>query len=857
MQDNQAVRQFQIEGMTCAACSAHVQKAAQSVAGVSDVQVSLLTNRLTCRGSFDAAALIAAIEKGGYGARELRAQDAQQTRSTQEEQQRQQEQKQQRQAFARLMASIGFLIPLFYISMGQMLGLPQLPWFSLPQGAMVFALTQLLLTLVIVALNAGYFTRGLRALLHGAPNMDTLVCIGSGAALVYGVAVLYRMAWLLGAGQTQSAAHLTHELYLESAAMILALVSVGKYLEARAKGKTRDALSGLAALAPKTAVVLREGQETEVPVGQVGVGDRLVLRAGASVPVDGVLESGAVSVDESALTGESLPADKHPDDTLMCAGVITDGYGVMRAQKVGADTTLAQMIDLVEKAGATKAPIARLADKVSAVFVPIVLSLAALTAMIWFFLGTPAQALTRAVAVLVISCPCALGLATPVAIMVGTGRGAQMGVLYKTAQALETLGGVDTVLFDKTGTITTGALSVCDYAAQEGVSTQSLIELAAALEAPSDHPLAQAIRRDALARAITPAPVKQFESIVGQGVRAVLDGAPCFGGNERMLAQSGLTPSPALSARAAALKAEGKTVLYFARNGEIQGLAALADTIKPDAAQAVAALRRLGVHPVMLTGDHPDTARAVGAQVGIEPQDIRARVLPQDKAEAVAQFKAQGRRVAMVGDGVNDAPALKSADVGIAIGAGTDIAVSAAQVVLMREGLYDVVCAMELSRKVVRNIKTNLFWAFFYNCVGIPLAAGALIPLWNISLNPMFAAAAMSLSSVCVVSNALRLRAYRPQRPEPVTQAQPEPARLQNQESEEPDMNHWMMKISGMMCQHCVAHVTKAIEALGAQAQVDLEAGTASVKAPSAVTAEQLRSAVADAGYEVISVQKA
>ena len=852
---------FNVSGMTCSACSAHVEKAVCRLEGVAEVNVSLLTNSMQVTYDEDAAsseAIIAAVKNSGYGASLPQAAGTAAPAVRQEDVMA----GELAQMKHRMVWSFAFLIPLFYISMGHMMGAPLPGFLTGMDNALAFAFTQLLLTLPIMYLNDKYYKVGFKTLLRGAPNMDSLIAVGSMAAVAYGVFAIYQIGFGLGHGDGDLVAKYHMDLYFESAGMILTLITLGKFLETRSKGKTSQAITRLMDLAPKTARVLREGGEMEIPVEEVLVGDRIVVRPGQAIPVDGTVVEGASAVDESALTGESLPVDKGPGDKVAAASINKSGSFVFEATRVGQDTTLAQMIRLVEEASSSKAPIAKLADKVAGVFVPVVMVIAAVTALVWLAVThSPEQALTAGVAVLVISCPCALGLATPVAIMVGTGKGAENGILVKSAEALETLHAIDTVVLDKTGTLTQGRPQVTDILPAGGVTESALLGLAACLEAPSEHPLGAAIVEEAGARGLPRQPVERFAAVHGRGVEAVLGGRRCLAGNRAMMEEAGVDLS-AWEDRAQALAAQGKTPLYFAKDTSLLGLIAVADTPKPTSRDAVAAFRSLGIDVIMLTGDNRRTAGAIGAQLGVT--EVMAEVLPQDKERKVSELQSQGRKVAMVGDGINDAPALARADVGLAIGAGTDVAIESADIVLMKSDLLDAAAAVELSRATIRNIKENLFWAFFYNSLGIPLAAGVFFPLLGWQLNPMFAAAAMSLSSVCVVSNALRLRffksKFRASRREenPVIQ-QPRAVQDSNDDSSTTQQGGTTamtktMKIEGMMCAHCSGRVEKALNDLpGVTAAVNLEAGTASVTgdAPDDV----LTKAVTDAGYKVVSIQ--
>ena len=852
---------FNVSGMTCSACSAHVEKAVCRLDGVAEVNVSLLTNSMQVTYDEDAAsseAIIAAVKSSGYGASLPQAAETAAPAVRQEDVMA----GELAQMKHRMVWSFAFLIPLFYISMGHMMGAPLPGFLTGMDNALAFAFTQLLLTLPIMYLNDKYYKVGFKTLLRGAPNMDSLIAVGSMAAVAYGVFAIYQIGFGLGHGDGELVAKYHMDLYFESAGMILTLITLGKFLETRSKGKTSQAITRLMDLAPKTARVIREGGEMEIPVEEVRVGDRIVVRPGQAIPVDGTVTEGASAVDESALTGESLPVDKGPGDKVAAASINKSGSFVFEATRVGQDTTLAQMIRLVEEASSSKAPIAKLADKVAGVFVPVVMVIAAVTAIVWLAVTrSPEQALTAGVAVLVISCPCALGLATPVAIMVGTGKGAENGILVKSAEALETLHAIDTVVLDKTGTLTQGRPQVTDILPAEGVTESGLLGLAACLEAPSEHPLGAAIVEEAGARGLPRQPVERFAAVHGRGVEAVLGGCRCLAGNRAMMEEAGVDLA-AWEDRAQALAAQGKTPLYFAKETSLLGLIAVADTPKPTSRDAVAAFRSLGIDVIMLTGDNRRTAAAIGAQLGVT--EVLAEVLPQDKERKVSELQSQGRKVAMVGDGINDAPALARADVGLAIGAGTDVAIESADIVLMKSDLLDAAAAVELSRSTIRNIKENLFWAFFYNALGIPLAAGVFFPLLGWQLNPMFAAAAMSLSSVCVVSNALRLRFFKSRfrasrREENPVMTQPEAVQDSNDDNRTTKQGGTTamtktMKIEGMMCAHCSGRVEKALNALpGVTATVDLEAGTASITGGAAD--DVLTKAVTDAGYTVVSIQ--
>ena len=837
-------QKFDVQGMTCAACSAHVEKAVCKVAGVDGVNVNLLGNSMVVdydEGATDAGQIIHAVEEAGYGAslpavKGVTAQPKQVNRMEEEA----------AGMKRRFLTSLIFLVPLFYIAMGHMMGWPLPAFFHDPGNVFVVALIQFLLTLPIMYINDKYYKVGFKTLWHRSPNMDSLIALGSSAAVIYGVAALFQIAWGLGHGDQARVDKWSMDLYFESAGMILTLITLGKWLETRSKGKTSQAITRLMDLAPKTAAVLRNGAEVEIPVEEVTMGDLVVVRPGGRIPVDGIVVEGNSSVDESALTGESLPVEKGVGDQVAAATINKSGYFVFRATRVGEDTTLAQMIKLVEEASASKAPIAKLADKVAGVFVPVVIGIALVTAVVWFVLTQSIEsALTAGVAVLVISCPCALGLATPVAIMVGTGKGAENGILIKSAEALETLHTVRTVVVDKTGTLTQGKPAVTDCIPAEGVTAEELLCVAASLEKPSEHPLAEAILTEAEERNIPLAPIQDFQALSGRGVRGTLHGAPVLAGNRAMLEEAGISLE-SFGDRGEALAQNGKTPLYFAEHGKVLGIVAVADPPKPTSAAAVRGFRELGIDVVMLTGDNRRTAEAVGRELGVT--QVIAEVLPQDKEKVVADLQAQGKRVAMIGDGINDAPALARADVGMAIGAGTDVAIESADVVLMKSDLLDAVTAVRLSKKVIRNIKENLFWAFIYNIIGIPLAAGVWFPITGWQLSPMFGAAAMSLSSMCVVSNALRLKFFRPLHQEvPAEQIETQKGTSTMTKT---------MTINGMMCAHCQAHVEKALNAIdGVTATVDLAAKSATVTLSKDVADEILKNAVTEAGYEVVSIQ--
>lgn len=824
---------FTVGGMTCAACSARVQKVASQVPGVRKAEVNLLAGSMQIEAESPdvTQAVIQAVQKAGYQASIQGAapkKDATPQNDALKEMKR------------RILGSAVCLVVLMYFTMGHMVGLPAPHWYHGEQNALVAALTQFFLTLPPVYLNRVYYSRGLKALWHRAPNMDSLIAVGSLAALIYGVAALFRMAWGMGHGDWDLVRTYSQNLYFESAAMILTLITLGKYLETRAKGRTGDAIRALMDLSPKTAIVRRNGSTQEIPVEQVRVGDTVIVRSGGSIPVDGTVLEGRASVDQSALTGESVPVEKIPGDTVAAATINTEGYLEFRADKVGEDTTLAQVIRLVEEAGGSKAPIARLADQIAGVFVPVVMGIALATFAVWMFAGQSLEfSLTCAISVLVISCPCALGLATPVAIMVGTGRGAQMGVLFKNAQALENLHRVDTVVLDKTGTLTTGKPEVTDILPGE-VNSEQLLRIAAALESRSEHPFAKAILKKMENKAFPEA--ENFETLPGRGVSGTVDGIRCYGGNGRLMEELGISVPDFPQ-----LANQGKTPLHFAtEKGQYLGTIAAADVLKPDSVAAVEALHKAGLDVVMLTGDNQATARTIAEKAGIT--HVISDVLPTDKAGAVEKLQSQGHRVLMVGDGINDAPALATADVGMAIGAGTDIAMESADIVLMNSSLASVSGAVALSKATIRNIRENLFWAFFYNCLGIPIAAGVLYIPFGLQLSPMLGAAAMSLSSVFVVSNALRLRLFQSKTAVQTTM-QAQACKIITQEESTMET---VIKVNGMMCNHCKAAVEKACKAVPGtmDAVVNLEAKTVTVTGTADTAA--LKQAITDAGYEVV-----
>ena len=858
------MEQYNVTGMSCAACSARVEKAVKKVPGVTSCSVSLLTNSMGVEGTASPAAILSAVQEAGYGASPKNASASKASGASAD-----------LDALAdhetpklkrRLIASLGFLLVLMYFSMGHMMwGWPLPHWFDGNHVAM--GLVQLLLAGIVMVINQKFFINGFKGLIHGAPNMDTLVALGSMASFVWSTYALFAMTRAQVDGNDELVMHYMMEFYFESAAMILTLITVGKMLEARSKGKTTDALKSLMKLAPKTATLVRDGAEVTVAIADVQKGDVFVVRPGENIPVDGVVLEGTSAVNESALTGESIPVDKAVGDKVSAATTNQSGFLRCEATRVGEDTTLAQIIKMVSDAAATKAPIAKIADTVSGFFVPAVISIAVVTTIVWLLLGHElGYALARGISVLVISCPCALGLATPVAIMVGNGLGAKNGILFKTAASLEAAGRTQIVALDKTGTITEGAPRVTDLLPAEGVTETELLTLAAALESRSEHPLAKAVLADAEAKAITPPEVTDFAALPGNGLAAKLDGMDIYAGNAAFI-QTKLTLPAALAQQAEKLAAEGKTPLFFGGAGRLLGVIAVADTIKEDSPEAIRQLQNMGIRVVMLTGDNQRTADAIGRQAGVD--EVIAGVLPDGKEAVIRQLQASGK-VAMVGDGINDAPALTRADTGIAIGAGTDVSIYAADVVLMNSKLSDVPAAIRLSRATLRNIHENLFWAFIYNIIGIPLAAGLFIP-FGLTLNPMFGAAAMSLSSFCVVSNALRLNLFdlhstRHDHKTASPAAAPVQSAAENNkksDAEAPEVkteDHTMkktLKVEGMMCGHCEARVKKAVEALPEvdEAVVSHEAGTAIVTLNAEVADDVLKNAVEAQDYKVTGIQ--
>ncbi|WP_283123784.1 heavy metal translocating P-type ATPase [Angelakisella massiliensis] len=883
-------QKFNVTGMTCSACSAHVEKAVQKVPGVSQVTVNLLQNSMQV--SWDdtvssADTIIAAVVDAGYGASLAAAKKA--AAVAKNENTAAQE---IRSMKLRLKVSFLFLIPLMYVSMGHMMGLPLPEFFHGNANAITFAFTQLLLVLPIMYINRKYYINGFKALFHCSPTMDSLIAVGSSAAVIYGIAAIYAIGWGLGHGDEALVSRYSMDLYFESAGTILTLITLGKFLEARSKGRTSDAIAKLMDLAPKTATRLRDGVEEEVPVEEVLAGDVLVVRTGQSIPVDGVVLEGSAAVDESAITGESLPVEKAAGDRVTGGTVSRSGYFTFQALRVGEDTTLAQIVRLVEDANSSKAPIAKLADRISGVFVPVVMTIALAAALIWLAMGYSLEhALSTGIAVLVVSCPCALGLATPTAIMVGTGKGAELGILYKTAESLENIHKIDTVVLDKTGTVTQGKPAVTDILPAPGVDGKELLRLAAAIEKPSEHPLAAAVVAKAAEENLTLPQAENFSAVAGQGVLGTVEGRAMLAGNLKMMEANGISLE-SLAGKGEAFAEEGKTPLFFTSGSKLLGIIAVADVVKPTSQKAIEELKKTGIHVVMLTGDNARTAEAIRRQVGVE--QVIAEVLPQDKEAHVRRLQEEGHKVAMVGDGVNDAPALTRADVGVAIGAGTDIAIESADVVLMRSDLLDCVTAIRLGKAVIRNIKENLFWAFFYNSIGIPLAAGVFYLSLGLKLNPMFGAAAMSMSSVCVVSNALRLKLFkapwatpaaacggacpvdsasREKAPAaacdgscPVDPAPQETVCAVSEEIKQSSSNEQLqggtftmekkMIIEGMACGHCSARVEKALNAIdGVSATVDLAAKCATITLTKEVSDQVLTDAVTEAGYDVISIQ--
>ena len=843
------MKQYKVTGMSCAACSARVEKAVNQVPGVTACSVSLLTNSMGVEGTVDPSTVIAAVEAAGYGASEKGTEAGDSVKTSAGAEDDFLKDTETPKIRRRLIASLIFLAPLMYLSMGHMMWNWPVPGF-MEGNHVAMGLAQLLLAAVVMVINQKFFVNGFKGLIHSAPNMDTLVALGSGASFGYSTYALFAMTAAQVRNDMDGVMGYMHEFYFESAAMILALITVGKMLEARSKGKTTDALKGLMKLAPKTAVLVRNGTEVEVPISQVRKGDVFVVRPGEQIPVDGIVLEGSSAVNESALTGESIPVDKIVGDAVSAATLNQSGFIRCEASRVGEDTTLSQIIKMVSDAAATKAPIAKIADRVSGVFVPAVISIAAVTIIVWLLAGESVGfALARGISVLVISCPCALGLATPVAIMVGNGMGAKNGIMFKTAASLEATGRTEIVALDKTGTITSGEPKTTDILPAEGVSEEEILKLAYALEKKSEHPLARAILETGKERSVDDTlEVTDFQAVPGGGLTGKLDGAVLTGGNLKYITGAAEI-SDSVRRQAETLAEDGKTPLFFAKDGKLIGIIAVADVIKEDSPRAVGELQGMGIRVVMLTGDNERTAKAIGRQAGVD--EVIAGVLPEGKESVIRELKKKGR-VAMVGDGINDAPALTRADMGIAIGAGTDIAIDAADVVLMKSRLSDVPAAIRLSRATLRNIHENLFWAFFYNVIGIPLAAGTWIPVFGWKLNPMFGAAAMSLSSFCVVTNALRLNLFQ------MHDASKDKKRKAKANSGKEKKNMTKtMKIEGMMCGHCEAAVKKALEAVAGveAAEVSHEAGTAVVTLNAEVADEVLKKAVEDKDYKVTGIQ--
>lgn len=850
---------FDVTGMTCSACSSRVEKCVSKLEGIQSVSVNLLTNSMQAEydeNILSERQIIDAVVKAGYGASpksEHSADAARSGRTAGSQRGENPAQQQMEHMKMRLIVSFIFLIPLMYVTMGHMIGLPLPGFLTGVENGVSFAFTQLLLCLPIIFVNRKYYSKGFQTLFHLAPNMDSLIAIGSCASLIYGIFAIYRMSYGLGHGDMELVHRYYHDLYFESAAMILALITVGKYLEARSKGKTSEAITKLMDLAPKTAVVERGGRETEIPVEQVQAGDIVVVRPGSSIPVDGFIIEGSTSVDEAAITGESIPVHKQVNDTVIAATMNKTGFIRFKATRVGDDTTFSQIIRLVEEASSSKAPIAKIADKIAGVFVPTVIGIAIITAIVWLAVGATFEfALSCAISVLVISCPCALGLATPVAIMVGTGKGAENGILIKSGEALEMAHNIQSVVLDKTGTITQGKPVVTDV--ETVLREKDFLALAAGLEEKSEHPLAEAILEFTKKKGVRAASISEFVSVPGRGVKGKIGDVWHFAGNRRMMEEQGISLGQ-YAQRLDVLADQGKTPMLFADEKRILGIFSVADVVKPTSKEAIRQLKEQGVEVVMLTGDNKRTAEAIQRELEIDT--VIAEVLPQDKEREIARLQEQGKIVAMIGDGINDAPALARADVGMAIGAGTDVAIESADVVLMKNDLLDAVTAIRLSKAVIRNIKQNLFWAFFYNSLGIPVAAGVFYSAFGLKLNPMIGAAAMSMSSIFVVTNALRLKKFQVSRSEGTEQEEVKEAMLQSNEIEEENKEEKTMitmKINGMMCPHCQAAVKKALEAFdGVTADVNLEDKAAYITGDA--DPEALKKAVVDAGYEVVSVE--
>lgn len=850
-------RKFNVTGMTCSACSSRVEKSVSKLPGCNAVTVNLLTNSMQVE--FDETLLseekiVEAVVHAGYGATAEGNNGKQVTNQPKGNQVEEELGKMK----LRLIVSFVFLIPLMYISMGHMWNWPMPQFMMGHSGAVAFGFTQFLLCLPIVYVNRVYFTKGFQTLAHRAPNMDSLIAIGSTAAIVYGIFAIYRMSYGIGIQDMDLVSKYHMDLYFESAATILALITLGKYLETRSKGKTSEAIQKLMDLAPKTALVERDGEVVELPIEEVRVGDLIQVKPGQSVPVDGEVIEGSTSIDEAAITGESIPVEKQVGDKVIAATINKTGFIRVRTTKVGEDTTFSQIIRLVEEASSSKAPIAKMADKIAGIFVPVVIVIALISVFAWLLVGASFEfALSIGISILVISCPCALGLATPVAIMVGTGKGAEYGILIKSGEALETAHSLDAVVMDKTGTITLGKPQVTDIYVANGMSKDAFLAIAAGLEVQSEHPLAEAITEYARVNEIVPRKVEEFLSITGKGLQGKVEGQLYLAGNKRLMDEMHIDMANALD-RAEVYASEGKTPLLFANEKELIGIIAVADVVKPTSKAAIDQLKRMGIQVIMLTGDNQKTADAIGKQ--IEVDTVIAEVLPQDKESHIAALQKEGKKVAMIGDGINDAPALARADVGLAIGAGTDVAIESADIVLMKNDLLDAVTAIELSKAVIRNIKQNLFWAFFYNSVGIPLAAGIFYSVLGWKLNPMFAAAAMSLSSVCVVTNALRLRGFKRKESSKIAKTGHSMERPMEQQIEQKEKENDKMitvKINGMMCGHCQANVQKALSAIEGveEVTVNLEEKTAHIKASAGIAEVTITEAITEAGYEVVEIK--
>lgn len=845
-------KKFNVTGMTCSACSSHVEKSVSKLVGDGNVSVSLLTNSMTVKYDQDKISesdIIKAVENAGYGA-------SVPGEKKNEENQGSVVDSELKEMKTRLIVSFVFLIPLMYISMGSMVGLPQPGFLSGHMNAISFAFTQFLICLPIVYVNRKYFQVGFKTLWHRAPNMDSLIAVGSTAALVYGIFAIYRMSYGIGTGNIEIVKKYHMDLYFESAVMILTLITLGKYLETRSRRKTSEAISRLTELAPETAIIEVNSEETEIPIEQLSVGDTVIVKPGFRIAADGIIIEGSSSIDESALTGESIPVEKTIGDKIIAASINKNGYLKFKAERVGSETTLAQIIKLVEDASASKAPIAKLADKIAGVFVPIVMTIAVITAIIWIIRGAEFEfALSCAISVLVISCPCALGLATPVAIMVGTGKGAENGILIKSAEALETLHLIKTVIMDKTGTITEGKPVVTDIT-PVGISEDELLLIAASVEKPSEHPLASAILDEAENRNIKLKEVDEFNAVSGRGLIADFEGRKIFAGNRHIMTENGIDIS-VFDKEEKIYSDEGKTVLYFAEGDKPIGIIAVQDVPKKTSRAAVKSFRDLGIDVVMLTGDNKRTAEAIARGLGIT--NVVSEVMPQDKEAIVRSIQEKGGKTAMIGDGINDAPALARADVGIAIGAGTDVAIESADIVLMKSDLMDAVTAVKLSRSVIKNVKENLFWAFFYNTLCIPLAAGVFYPMFGVKLSPMIGAAAMSLSSVFVVTNALRLKFFKPNNlsHEDIAEVNEENINIiSNEENKGESTMKKEIIIEGMSCAHCSGRVEKALNAIdGVEAKVDLGKKTAYVDLKKDISDDELAKAVTDAGYDVVSIK--